>query len=123
MKRKICILLLILCGIFPLFSNEIQFDISEMNDTMSFSMLFQITMNPDFFLDTTIKINGRFLRDYSYFSERYYNYVMITDEAGCCQNGLEFLVKNKENIDANYPAQNEEISIIGTLKMLEAGGY
>ena len=124
MKKYICIVLIIICLPVIAFSQQdIQFDISEMNETMAFSMLFQITMSPDFFLDTTIKINGRFLRDYSDFSGRYYNYVMVTDEAGCCQNGLEFLIANKENIESNYPSQNEEISIIGTLKMLEAGGY
>ena len=124
MKKIICILLLLLCFSVGAFSKEvIHYDLSEMNSVMAYSMLFQMTMSPDFFLDTTIKIDGRFFRGYSEFSDRYYNYVMITDEAGCCQNGLEFLLTGKENISENYPAENEEISVVGTFKMLELDGY
>ncbi len=124
MKKYICVVLIILCLPVIAFSEQvIHYDLSEMNQVMAFSMLFQMTMNPDFFLETTIKISGRFFRDYSDFSGRYFNYVMITDEAGCCQNGLEFLISGKENIAENYPVQDAKISIVGEFKLLEVDGY
>ncbi len=123
MKKLICILLLVLISIYVFSQETIHYDISKMNETMAFSMLFQINMNPDFFLGTTIKISGRFFRGYSDFSDRYYNYAMITDAAGCCQDGLEFLLTGKENIPENYPSQDEEITVIGQLELLEIDGY
>lgn len=124
MKKIICILLLVLLIPISVFSQEtIHYDLSEMNEVMILSMLFQINMNPDFFLGTTIKISGRFFRAYSDFSDRYYNYAMFTDAAGCCQDGLEFLLTGKENIAENYPAQDEEITVIGQLDLLEIDGY
>ncbi len=122
MKKILCILILILC-VSGAFAQKVDYDLTKMNGLMAYSFVFEIMINPEAYIGSTIKANGFFQRGFSDFTGRHFNYVMVGDDTACCWNGLEFLIDGKDNTAENYPGQNVDIEVVGELKTYEAAGY
>ncbi len=124
MKKIVLIVLLsLVCFNFAFSrSSRVDIDLSKMGSNMAYSMLFEIFINPENYVGKNIRIKGFFYRGYSDYIQRHFNYVMVGDAANCCQQGIEFLLSNKENIDENYPQLDTPIMVEGILSSYEFDG-
>ena len=103
---------------------KVDYDLSEMNFTMISSFFFQMLVESEKYENKTFKIKGKFQtfdneEDPSalpYFS------VIMNDVTMCCQEGIDFVWEGKHNWPADYPYQDQEITIIGKYIVTETDG-
>ncbi len=93
-------------------SNDIEsidLDLTQLNKNMLYSQLYNIMMNPLDYLGKSIRIEGLYISDLATDTGKSYHFVVITDEAACCQQGMEFKIDE----GLNYPEPNTSIVIEG----------
>ena len=97
-------------------SGKIDVDLTKMNANMIYSYIFEMVVEPETYTGKTIKVSGFF---YSVVDEetgeRYYA-VIIPDALACCKQGMEFKWLGEHNYPADYPQENQEITITGTYR-------
>lgn len=89
-------------------------DLTKLSDSMVYAQLYVILTKPEEHLGKTIKIKGEYYEVFNEVTNANNFYVITTDEAQCCQTGLEFVIKN-ESIEypKDYPKANSTIEITG----------
>lgn len=101
-------------------SNAIDLDLSRMNYNMMSSIVFDIMVVPENYVDKRIKTAGNFYTD-EYEGKRYFS-VLIWDNTGCCPAGLDFIPPEGMKYPENFPEADERISVTGVLKYLKEDG-
>ena len=105
-------------------TTKVDFDLSNMNFTMISSFFFQMLIEPETYENKTFKIKGRFQ---SFDNEEdptalpYFS-VIMNDVTMCCQEGIDFQWQGEHNWPADYPKQDQEITIIGKYIVTETDG-
>ena len=105
-------------------TTKVDYDLSDYNFTMISSFFFQMLIEPETYENKTFKINGKFQtfdneEDPSalpYFS------VVMNDATMCCQEGIDFVWQGDHKWPADYPEQDQEITIIGKYIVTETDG-
>ena len=105
-------------------TQNIDYDLSNMNFTMISSFFFQMLIEPETYENKTFKIKGKFQ---SFENEEdpaalpYFS-VIMNDVTMCCQEGIDFQWQGEHNWPADYPQQDQEITIIGKYIVTETDG-
>ena len=89
----------------------VEIDMTEMNSTMVYSQVYDMLMSPDDYLGKTVKMNGAFAV-YEGDARNYYACI-IADATACCSQGIEFVLDGEHEYPADYPALNDEITVVG----------
>ena len=103
---------------------KVDYDLSNMNFTMISSFFFQMLIEPETYENKTFKIKGKFQ---SFENEEdptalpYFS-VIMNDVTMCCQEGIDFQWQGEHNWPADYPEQDQEITIIGKYIVSETDG-
>ena len=105
-------------------TQNIDYDLSNYNFTMISSFFFQMLIEPETYENKTFKIKGKFQTFENeedptalpYFS------VIMNDVTMCCQEGIDFVWQGDHNWPADYPEQDQEITIIGKYIVTETDG-
>ena len=103
---------------------KVDYDLSNMNFTMISSFFFQMLIEPETYENKTFKIKGKFQ---SFDNEEdptalpYFS-VIMNDVTMCCQEGIDFQWQGDHNWPADYPKQDQEITIIGKYIVTETDG-
>ena len=105
-------------------ATKIDYDLSNYNFTMISSFFFQMLIEPETYENKTFKIKGKFQTfdneedptALPYFS------VIMNDATMCCQEGIDFVWQGDHNWPADYPDQDQEITIIGKYIVTETDG-
>ncbi|MCL2866140.1 MAG: hypothetical protein FWF47_00090 [Clostridia bacterium] len=100
----------------------IDLDISKMSGIMVYSQVVHIGENPAEYVGKCIKITGQYYASYNEETASYYHYVIVGDEALCCQAGLKFIWKGDHKYPNDYPALNTNIELIGIYEKREEPG-
>ncbi len=103
---------------------EVDYDLSNMNFTMISSFFFQMLIESEKYENKTFKIKGKFQTFENeedpaalpYFS------VIMNDVTMCCQEGIDFVWEGNHSWPADYPEQDQEITIIGKYIVTETDG-
>ena len=104
---------------------KVDYDLSNMNFTMISSFFFQMLIEPETYENKTFKIKGKFQ---SFENEEdptalpYFS-VIMNDVTMCCQEGIDFQWQGDHNWPADYPEQDQEITIIGKYIVTETDGF
>ncbi len=98
-------------------STGIDLDLSKMNYNMMSSIVFDIMIVPENYVDKRIKTVGNFYTD-EYEGKRYFS-VLIWDNTGCCPAGLDFIPLEGMKYPEDFPKNDEKIFVIGVLKYQE----
>ena len=104
---------------------NIDYDLSNMNFTMISSFFFQMLIEPETYENKIFKIKGKFQ---SFENEEdptalpYFS-VIMNDVTMCCQEGIDFQWQGEHNWPADYPEQDQEITIIGKYIVTETDGF
>ena len=105
-------------------STKVDYDLSNYNFTMISSFFFQMLIEPETYENKTFKIKGKFQ---SFDNEEdptalpYFS-VIMNDVTMCCQEGIDFVWQGEHNWPADYPKQDQEITIIGKYIVTETDG-
>ncbi len=86
----------------------VDYDLTMFSETMVYSALFNMMINPTEYIAKTVRIRGEAFSDYDESAKEYYYFVVVLDEAACCQQGIEYRLAN-----GNYPADGETITVEG----------
>ena len=89
-------------------------DLTELNSTMVYSEVYNMTSNPDKYIGKTVRMNG-YTAIYKEETQTYYA-CLIMDATACCSRGIEFVLR-----DGNYPEENEIITVYGTFNTYKEG--
>ncbi len=100
----------------PQKSGKIDVDLTKMNANMIYSYIFEMVVDPDSYVGKTIKVNGFFYSVVDETSGERYFAVIIPDALACCKQGMEFKWLGEHTYPADYPQENQEITITGTYR-------
>jgi hypothetical protein len=100
----------------PQKSGKIDVDLTKMNANMIYSYIFEMIINPDEYVGKTIKVNGFFYSVVDENTGERYFAVIIPDALACCKQGMEFKWLGEHTYPADYPEENQEITITGTYR-------
>ena len=102
----------------------VDFDLSNMNFTMISSFFFQMLLEPEKYENKVFEIKGKFqsFENEENPSALPYFSVIINDVTMCCQEGIDFVWEGNHNWPNDYPAQDQEITIVGKYIVTETDG-
>jgi len=100
----------------PAEASKVDLDLTSMSNTMIFAEVYKMTNSPDEFLGKTIKVSGRYNTSHSDESGRDYHFILVSDVAGCCQQGIEFIINGDYSNTDDYPDDNNKIEVTGVFK-------
>lgn len=103
-------------------SGSIDVDLTALSSTMIYSEVSNMMMAPEDYIGKTIKMNGSFAAYYDEANEEYFYACVIADATACCQQGLEFVLKNGGKYPDDYPEEGSEINVVGTFNTYELDG-
>ena len=98
-------------------TGKIDLDLTKMSATMIYSEVFNMLIEPEYYLNKTIKISGLFNVFTNENTGENYFAILIPDATACCQQGIEFVWQGNHIFPEDYPQINEEITIIGQYKV------
>lgn len=99
---------------------KIDVDLTRLSSTMVYSKVYDMLDNPESYIGKTVKMKGSFaaykgeLRDY-YFA------CVIADATACCQQGMEFRLKDDPAYPQGYPEEGKTITVTGTFSTYMEG--
>jgi hypothetical protein len=102
----------------------VDYDLSNMNFTMISSFFFQMLLEPEKYENKVFKIKGKFqsFENEENPSALPYFSVIMNDVTMCCQEGIDFVWEGNHSWPADYPEQDQEITIIGKYIVTETDG-
>lgn len=93
--------------------DTVDVDLTQLSSTMVYSEVYAMMYEPEQYMGKTIKMNGLFSAFEGRSGEIYYACI-VQDATACCAQGLEFELKGPYSFPDDYPAQGEEITVVGT---------
>ena len=103
--------------------NGADVDLSLYNDLMAYSMLTDMTNNPDNYLGKSVRAVGQYVTVDNFIQERNIHYVLIAGVDVCCPEVLEFMYDENSSNETVFPEEGMVIDITGTFLGYEMQGY
>ncbi len=99
-------------------------DLSVFSDTVLYSELTNILVQPADYLGMTIRMTGTFQVYYDTAVNSYYYACVVYDATQCCTSGLEFtLADDTLEYPDDYPEDGDTITVEGVLSQYKEGQY
>lgn len=95
-------------------SQEFDLDFTKMNYNMTSSILFEMLIEPEKYVNKSVKISGQF-ETAVYEGTRYFS-VINWDATGCCPTGIDFIPPSTMNYPEDFPESGTTITVTGTMK-------
>ena len=98
-------------------------DLTKMSSTMVYSQVNDIVMYPDQYIGKEIIMegtNGIYKEDSA--NKVYYSCI-IQDATACCAQGIEFIPFDNLSYPDDFPAEGENICVVGVFEFEEEGMY
>ena len=103
-------------------AKEADVDLTELSGVMAYAQIVNILEKPDDYTGKTIKMTGQYRALYFDPTQLYYHFVVIGDEALCCQAWVEFVWSGEHTYPDGYPDEQEEIEVAGVFGSYEELG-
>lgn len=99
----------------------IDIDLTKMSSTMIYSKVYDMLDNPEAYVGKTVKMKGSFAAYEGGEYRDYYFSCVIADATACCQQGMEFRLKDESVYPDDYPAVGKDITVVGTFNTYMEG--
>ena len=93
---------------------KIDLDFTKMNYNMASSVIFEMLIEPEKYLNKTVKIDGQF--ETSVYEGNRYFAVINWDLTGCCPSGLNFIPPDSMIYPYDFPEAGAFVTVTGTMK-------
>ena len=100
-------------------ANQIDVDLTKLSKTMVYSEVYNMVTTPQDYIGKTVKMKGVCSKLTVEETKKVYYSCIIQDATACCQQGIEFTLKDTK---ARYPLNAEEICLVGTFATYEEDG-
>jgi len=105
-------------------SSGIDYNLTKYSKTMTHSTVEDMTKeNPLKYVDKTVKVEGRYMPWYVENIDKWFQYIEIEGDEGCCPQYLEFVLTGDKVYPDDYPAEETVISLTGVFGLYNADGY
>lgn len=125
MKKVLCVLTAVLmcvsffgCGDSMSSGNsagtdktEVEVDLTKLSSTMVYSEVYNMIDTPQDYMGKTVRMRGAFSCIEG--DGRYYFSCVISDATACCEQGLEFVLKDERAYPDGYPEEGTDITVVG----------
>lgn len=104
-------------------AQEVDIDLTELSATMVYSEVFNMMTACEDYVDKTIKMEGQFAVYQDEETGEYHYGCIIQDATACCAQGIEFIPFDNLNYPDDFPAEGENICVVGVFEFEEEGMY
>ena len=104
-------------------SDGIDVNLSEMSGTMVFAEVYNMMMDPMSYIGKTVKMSGSFAVYHDAEKNKDHYACIIKDATACCEQGVEFMLRDDCDFPDGYPKEGEEITVTGEFKTYKDGEY
>ena len=81
---------------------------------MVYATVYGMMVEPDTYVGKRIKMRGQYYASYYEPTGKYYHYVIVSDAAACCAQGIEFVWDNGTHLyPDDYPPDQTEVEVVG----------
>lgn len=94
--------------------SDFDVDLTTLSTTMIYSEVYNMMTNPDDYLGKYIRMKGNFSVYTDKTTGKSYYACVIADATACCQQGIEFVLKDSYKYPDDYPENGTEITVFGT---------
>lgn len=101
-------------------SSDVDLDLVKLNQTMLYSQLVNIAENYESYLGKKIRLAGN-MNVVNGGGANNYFIVECSDVTACCNQGLEFILKNGSTKIEDYPDTGDRVLVSGTLEKYYEG--
>ncbi len=101
----------------------IDVDLSVLPPTLAYSQLFNMMEDPEDYENKIVKVKGSFLLCGDEGKDAKYCYCVVKDATACCAVSLEFNLLERYVYPDDYPADYEEIILIGRFCVIHEDEY
>ena len=102
--------------------SEYDVDLTRLSPIMIYSEVLNMMQNPEDYDGKSIKLQGS-LNWYYDESTGYHFACIIQDATACCQQGIEFVLKNNPDSPDLLPEPGSEVTVTGTFQLVEKDSY
>ena len=100
----------------------VDIDPTVLSANMVYSEVFAMVYAPNEYIGKVIKMEGTFVYIYDEVSDKEYFACIIRDATECCAQGIEFVTTSDFTYPDDFPADGEQICVIGTFDKYEENG-
>lgn len=95
-------------------NEEVDYDLTEMGADMVYATVYGMMVEPDTYVGKRIKMRGQYYASYYEPTGKYYHYVIVSDAAACCAQGIEFVWDDGTHLyPDDYPPDQTEVEVVG----------
>ncbi len=102
--------------------NGADVDVSKLSSTMVYSVVYDMTTRPKEYIGKKVRISGSMATYHDEETDMTYYACLIADATACCSQGIEFQTTDEFD-PADYPAEGEPVTVMGTYDTYEENGY
>ena len=107
--------------------SDIDYNLTKYSKTMIHSTVDDMTNpqtgNPLKYIGKTVKVQGKYMPWYVEEVDRWFQYVEIEGDEGCCPQYLEFVVKGDLVYPDDYPPNETLLELTGVFGLYDSDGY
>ncbi len=100
----------------------VDIDLTQLSPAMVYGVVFQMVFYPEEYVGQTVRMSGDFFVYINPDTQQEYYSTIVEDALACCQQGLEFILKDG-NYPEDYPIVDSEITVTGELELYAEHGY
>ena len=97
-------------------ADGIDVDLTTLSSTAVYAEVWNMMAEPESYIGKTVKMKGIFAVYEDETTGQKYFACIIADALGCCQQGLEFILKGEHKYPDDYPTVDSEITVTGTFE-------
>ncbi len=101
----------------------IDVDLTQLSSTMVYSEVYNMMTVPEDYIGKKVKMTGAFSVYHDEQQDINYYACIIQDATACCSQGMEFVLTDSYTYPDDYPAEGEEVTVVGTFDTYEEGEY
>lgn len=102
---------------------DIDVDLTTLSSIMVYSEVYNMMIYPSDYVGKTVKMEGAFASYYDETTNQRYYACIIKDATACCSQGLEFEPTDGYTYPDDYPADGENVCVIGVFDTYREGDY
>ena len=103
-------------------SSDVDLDLTALTSTMVYSEVFNMMMEPDSYIDSTVRIGGSCNVYQDPNTGKVYYACIVKDATQCCSQGLEFVLDEEKYTADDYPENGEDIVVVGKFATYQENG-
>ena len=97
-------------------------DLTKLDSNMIFAQVYDMIYNPDSYMGKKILVKGYFSYYQDTDSMKEYFAAYVPDAAGCCGQGIEFVLAGEHSYPQDYPELGTEIYVTGNFNSYQENG-